>query len=296
MPTVSVIIPTYNRANLVTKAIDSVLEQTFKDLEIIVIDDGSKDQTQEVLKSYQNKILYLYQENQGRASARNRGLEIAQGKYIAFLDSDDFWKPEKLHRQLHFFEQHPHYGVVATQCIVHVVDENLQTLKYVQGEEVHYELTYEKIFQRPFIKTPSVLIKRQCFEEIGNFNEYYRLLEDIDIWLRLARKYHIGFINEPLTVYTRGHEKEKRDSLEARINRLQISEKNYDPSLISKRVYKKRISSLHAHIGKHYIQRGEIQKGKESLLTALSIDRFNLRAMKQYLFALCKEKILKLLR
>lgn len=290
MPIVSVIIPTYNRASFITKAIDSVLEQTFNDFEIIVIDDGSTDQTKEKLKPYQNKIIYRYQENQGIAKARNQGLEIAQGDYIAFLDSDDFWKPEKIQKQIEFFDKHPAYGLVATQCLVNIVDENLETLKYVQGEEVHYELTYEKIFQRPFIKTPSVLIKKQCFQEIGTFNEDLRVLEDVDLWLRLAQKYKIGFINEPLTIYTRGHEKDRRDGLEVRINRLKISERNYDPDLISKKIYQKKLSSLHAHIGKHYIQRGNIPEGKKELLQALSIDWTNLRAIKNYIIALGKKK------
>jgi glycosyltransferase involved in cell wall biosynthesis len=292
MPSVSVIIPTYNRGRFIRKAIDSVLNQTFKDYEIIVIDDGSTDGTAKILKSYDNSIIYhSYQPNRGAAYARNRGIEMSRGNYIAFLDSDDFWKPEKLKKQVDFFQQHPDFGVVATQCSVNMIDDNLQTIKYIERETVHFELTYEKIFQRPLIKTPSVMIQKKCFQEIGIFNEKYPILEDVDLWIRLARKYKIGFINEPLTVYTRGHEMGRRESLPTRLIRLEISEKNYDPELISEKLYKKRISSLHAHIGKHYISQGDIKKGKKALLNALSIDRCNARAIKYYISAIWKEKL-----
>ncbi len=297
MPRVSVVIPTYNRARFVTKAIDSVLEQTFRDFEIIVVNDGSTDKTEEVLQPYQDQIVYFsYQGNKGAAYARNRAIELAQGEYIAFLDSDDFWQPEKLEKQIKFFDKHPDYGLVATQCLVNVIDDDLRTIKYIKKEEIHYELTYEKIFQRPFIMPSSILIKKKCFDRVGFFDEELRVLEDIDIYLRLARKYKIGFINEPLTVYTRGHEKSRRNSLTDRLNRLKISERNYDPALISKRLYKKRISSLYAHIGKHYVQRGEIHDGKEALLNSLSVDWLNIRALKNYLIAIWREKLKKAYR
>jgi glycosyltransferase involved in cell wall biosynthesis len=293
MPGISVIIPTYNRAQFLPQALDSVLEQTFQDLEIIVIDDCSTDHTPDVLRPYQSRIVYSrVPENRGVAYARNLGLQRAQGDYIAFLDSDDFWKSEKLQKQRDFLKKCPEYSLVATQCLVKVIDDNFQTLEYVLKEEVHYELSYENIFKRPFIMPSSLLVKKQCFQEIGLFDESLRVLEDIDMYLRMARYYKIGFINEPLTVYTRGHEKNRRDSLDVRINRLKISEKNYDPALISKRVYKRRMSSLHAHIGKHYIQRGDLTKGKRELGKALSIDHCNVRALRNYLLAIWKETFL----
>src|SRR5690349_3602213 len=108
MPKVSVIIPTYNRAQFIARAVDSVLEQTYKDFEIIVIDDGSSDNTQEILKAYEGKIRYVYQQNKGISAARNRGIQEAKGEYIAFLDSDDVWKPEKLSVQVAILDVNPH--------------------------------------------------------------------------------------------------------------------------------------------------------------------------------------------
>ena len=106
MPKVSVIIPTYNRSKYVTKAIDSVLAQTYRDFEIIVVDDGSTDNTKEVLKPYTDRIKYLYQENTGVSAARNAGIRAAGGQWIAFLDSDDEWLPEKLSIQMDYLSRH----------------------------------------------------------------------------------------------------------------------------------------------------------------------------------------------
>ncbi len=114
MPTVSVIIPTYNRRAYVQEAIDSVLAQTYTDYEIIVIDDGSTDGTGEALRErYGDKIIYEWQENQGLSAARNRGIESSRGQYIALLDSDDLWMPEKLERQVACLSQHPEVAMVA---------------------------------------------------------------------------------------------------------------------------------------------------------------------------------------
>ena len=117
MPKVSVIIPTYNRQDLVQEAIDSVLNQTFRDWELIVVDDGSTDQTPSVLQErYDSRIIYIYQENQGESAARNRGLYSATGEYVAFLDSDDLWHPKKLQRQIEVFAEKPELGLVSTQA------------------------------------------------------------------------------------------------------------------------------------------------------------------------------------
>src|SRR4030042_587586 len=121
MPKVSVIITTYNRVHFVCEAIDSVLNQTFKDFEIIVVDDGSTDNTKEALKRYSKNIFYIYQSNKGRSQARNTGLKVAKGDYIAFLDDDDIWVPHKLEKQVAFMDSNPNIGLVHT--ITEVIDE-----------------------------------------------------------------------------------------------------------------------------------------------------------------------------
>ena len=114
-PLVSVIIPTYNREKIITRAIDSVFAQTYRDFEIVVLDDGSQDNTKAVAQAYGPKVHYFYQDNKGIAGARNAGMHQTAGDYIAFLDSDDYWLPGKLERQIALFSEHPEYGMVGCQ-------------------------------------------------------------------------------------------------------------------------------------------------------------------------------------
>ena len=129
MPEVSVIVPTFNRAKIVPKAIDSVIQQTYRDYEIIVIDDGSTDNTKTVLRKYDDKIVYRYKENGGISSARSSGIEIAKGNYIALLDSDDFWLKNKLEKQMTCFKENASYGMVATRCSSFDIDGDFDTLQ-----------------------------------------------------------------------------------------------------------------------------------------------------------------------
>ncbi|NOQ85501.1 MAG: glycosyltransferase, partial [Deltaproteobacteria bacterium] len=115
MPKVSVIIPTYNRAHTLREAIDSVLSQSYNDLELIIVDDGSTDETKVIVSSYIPKLAYIYQERQGVSAARNRGIKHAQGDYISFLDSDDLWLKDKLYLQMKFMESHPEALICYTE-------------------------------------------------------------------------------------------------------------------------------------------------------------------------------------
>ena len=148
-PEVSVVIPTYNRSHLLQLTLQSVEEQTFKDLEIIVVDDGSKDNSREVIRQLQkhdNRIVYIYQVNQGASAARNTGIRNSHGKYIAFLDSDDLWKPAKIEKQLIAFNANKDVDVVYVNYIN--VDINGNTLKYnVVNDDAYFQFfsLYEKL-------------------------------------------------------------------------------------------------------------------------------------------------------
>ncbi len=286
MPEVSVIIPTYNRALTIGKSIDSVLEQTYKDYEIIVVDDGSTDNTYEVLRPYWEKIHYVFKENWGISSARNLGLEIAKGRYIALLDSDDFWKPEKLQKQIECFNKHQEYGIIATRCITNTVDRNFNTIELKKIRRSGKSgWIYKDLFNKNFLRTSSVLIKKECFQKVGYFDESLPRCNDIDMWLRISRKYPVGFINSPLTIYTRRPKEIRRDNIEGRKIWLQVLEKNYDPTLIPNYMYKKRIARIYNHIAENYFKKGNKEEGKRALYQALALNPFNLMALKN-LFSL----------
>ena len=203
MQMVSVILPTYNRAGILQKAIDSVLTQTYQDLELVIVDDGSTDQTADVISGLtDSRIRYVYTElNRGAAAARNYGIAQAspEAAFIAFEDSDDLWHPDKLEKQMREMEKHPEAGFCyhkiaydmggGYQAIL--PDERLP-LEKKQGE-IYAQLLYDNL-----VDCPSMLIRREVLDQIGGFDEMLKALEDYDLALRLAKAAPAAFVNEVL--------------------------------------------------------------------------------------------------
>lgn len=202
MPEISVIIPTYNRSCIIREAIDSVLNQNYKNYEIIVVDDGSTDDTYSILEKYNGRIRYVFQNNGGVGKARNTGIRLAKGNFIAFLDSDDLWDPEKLSFQLNFFRGNP--GAYISYTKETWLKNNIrinQPQIYMPTADTDI---ISKLLNRCFIGASSVMVKRELFGLVGYFNEFFPVCEDLDLWLRMAVKYPIYFIDRPLTVKRMG--------------------------------------------------------------------------------------------
>ena len=202
-PTVSVIIPVYNNAGTISRTVDSVLAQTIDDIEIIIVDDGSTDDTRAYLKPYGKRIRYFYQSNQERSAARNNGLLQARGQYIAFLDADDYWLPFKLEKQIAVFQNNPELGLVYSQAYaIKKQDQPLYILgkKGINSSNDPSE-TFCRLLVGNFIPSPTPLISSQCVRETGFFDEKISIREDNDYWLRIARFYPILGIPEPLACY-----------------------------------------------------------------------------------------------
>jgi len=198
-PTVSVVIPAYNRAHSIGQAIQTVLNQTYQDLEIIVVDDGSSDNTEGVVRGLKDiRIRYIrHEKNKGATAARNTGIKAAKGEYIAFQDSDDEWLPQKLEKQMKVFEKvPPKVGVVYTGFL-RIVNGKKEYIPYswvVQKEgDIHKEL-----LKGSFITTPSLVVRKKCFEKAGMFDERLPRLQDWELVLRLSKYYDFKFIEEPL--------------------------------------------------------------------------------------------------
>jgi glycosyltransferase involved in cell wall biosynthesis len=202
MPRVSVIIPTYNRAALLGEAVASVLAQTYKDYEIIIVDDGSTDNTREVASHFPPEIKYVLQKNQGVSAARNKGIELSRGEYLCFLDSDDALVENALEKNISFLDSHPEIGFCYGQ--VYKMDEKGRLLKLRRlrgasttiiresGEQI------EQLLFRGDIGILAALTRRSCFEKVGYFNTSLRVGEDIDMWLRISMNYKVGYIAEPV--------------------------------------------------------------------------------------------------
>jgi glycosyltransferase involved in cell wall biosynthesis len=202
MPKVSVIIPAYNRAYILGEAIDSVLSQKFKDLELIVVDDGSDDETEKVVSSYTHRLTYIYQEHRGVSAARNRGIEHAQGDYLAFLDSDDLWLKDKLYLQMKFMESHPEVLICYTEEIWIRKGVRVNPMK---KHRKYSGMIFEHCLPLCIISPSSVLIARSLLEKIGGFDEELEACEDYDLWLRISAQYPVYLIDAPLIVKRGGH-------------------------------------------------------------------------------------------
>jgi len=203
-PKVSVVIPTYNRAHFIGTAIESVLAQTFADFELIVVDDGSTDETSQIVSGFLHdpRIIYIRQDNRGRSHARNRALGLARGSYIAFLDSDDSYLPEKLARQVAFLDTRPDIDMLYTSAIC--VDDTGKPLEN-QPYQAHAEGDiYQLIafFQPLTITLPTVMVRREVMDRVGGFDVDMERFEDTDLWRRIAKSHRVGAMTEVTCLLT----------------------------------------------------------------------------------------------
>lgn len=198
---VDVIIPTFNRAYLIERALKSVLNQTYRDFKIYVIDDGSVDKTAEVLKPYLSQLQYIKTENYGVSAARNRGINLSRSPWLAFLDSDDEWQPNKLEIQM----QNALKGNLPLwYCDEIWMRNGVRVQKKQKHQKSGGELFYRSL-EQCLIGPSCALIKRDLFKEIGLFKEDFVVCEDYDFWLRACARYEIGFTADALTIKHAGH-------------------------------------------------------------------------------------------
>lgn len=202
-PMVSVIIPTYNRGWILSEAIDSVLNQDYTHYELIVVDDGSTDQTTEILDSYGRKIISAHQENRGVSSARNHGIRLAKGKLIAFLDSDDLWLKGKLRKQVAFFNRQ--HGAVICQT-EEIWIRNGVRINPKKRHQKPSGMIFEKCLELCLISPSAVMIRKDFLDKTGGFDESLPACEDYDLWLRISHANPVYLLNSPLVVKRGGHE------------------------------------------------------------------------------------------
>jgi len=198
-PSVSVVIPTYNTIAYLPYAIESVLRQTFQDFEILVVNDGSTDTTDLWMDQQpDDRIRHIRQANQGLSAARNTGISLAQGRYVALLDADDVWEPTKLEKQVHYLDTHPDIGMVHA-WISFIDAEGQSTGRILKTEAEGWAQIH--LLHRNDVAVLTAVVRRECFEKVGDFDRTLKSLEDWDMWIRLARDYPIAVIREPLARY-----------------------------------------------------------------------------------------------
>jgi glycosyltransferase involved in cell wall biosynthesis len=274
MPKVSVIIPTYNRATSLVSAVNSVLSQTFQDFEIIIVDDASKDDTEEVVRGIADRrIKYLRHEtNKREAGARNTGVTSASGEYIAFLDDDDEWLPDKLKLQVELLDGSSSVVGAVYSGSFRIDSESGRTLdQYIPTKTGNI---FKDLSFRNWVGTPStVLLRRECFERVGLFDSAIVFGPDYDMWIRVAEKYHFLCIRQPLIKYYI-HSGRLSSNYELMITGIEAQmRKHASLFALSNRGYSRR----HFVLGVYQCCNGNVRKGREEFLKAIKLYPFDLR-------------------
>jgi glycosyltransferase involved in cell wall biosynthesis len=198
-PRVSIIVPAYNNADYTFETVESILAQTYTDYEVLVVDDGSTDHTCDVLRQFGNRIKYVYKENGGACSARNLGIEMSRGEFIACLDCDDLWLPEKLAHSIATFDENPEAAFVYTGC--YLIDAEGKVVGQVRNLCEASEKSYSAVLGNSAIPAPTVVIRKSCLDKVGLFDECIFIPADWDLWLRLSREYPICYVDHVLSKY-----------------------------------------------------------------------------------------------
>ena len=199
---VSIIIPTYNRAGIVEDAIQSALDQTYKKIEVIVVDDGSTDETADIIEKYDGKVKHFSILHAGVSAARNVGIKRAEGEWLAFLDSDDYWLEKKLEKQMK-------YTLDKGYLISQTGEKWYRDGNWVMKRDKHKKYSgwiFSHCLSRCVVTPSAAVINKSVFENVGYFDESLPACEDYDMWLRIACKYRIGLLEEELVVKRGGHE------------------------------------------------------------------------------------------
>lgn len=270
-PLVSAIITCYNEADYVGRAIESVLCQHYHDLELIVVNDGSFDNSRAVIERYTDdqRLEIVNQDNKGLPAARNVGVKRCSGEYVAFLDADDRWLSDKLERQLGYFETHPSVGMVYTNywCVT-PAGQKLELANPVQYNSC--SSAYKRIFVNGGRILPStVTVRRDCFDRVGLFDERLRMAQEREIWVRIAAEYPIALVDAPLVLRTKRDDSLASDKEAKFAYQNLVTEKLVAmyPSLASLKL--KRQARLYHGLGTTRLRKGNRVAAREALLAAL---------------------------
>jgi GT2 family glycosyltransferase len=272
IPRVSVVIPAFNHARWVADAVRSVAAQQFRDLEIIVVDDGSTDDTARALGECGVPLRYLHQDNRGPSSARNAGVQVARGRLIAFLDADDLWLPDKLALQVPVIDARAEAAVVYADAVFW--DESTRRPQGTHaGRHRHPSgrILGALLVDNP-IPSPTPLVRRTALVQAGGFDETLRACEDWDLWIRLARKAEIHCLERPLAVYRLHGENSHGDVARMKHHQhLVLRRALADPALPPSLRRRGPVLVAHRHLdfAMAHFGRGEYAAAREELLQAL---------------------------
>lgn len=278
MAQVSVVITTYNRAELLTLALNSAINQSFHDLEIIIIDDGSTDNTRAIVEEYarkDNRIKYFYQANKGISGAKNAGVKHATAEYIAFLDSDDIWEKEKTEKQMGVFKNNKIINLVYTNANLIDIKNKCLNKFYIREEDknIKPEDFLPKLLLRDFIPFSSIIVRRDIFAQYGDFMNDYEGAEDHEWLLRISRHGHFHYIDEPLTQYrlSSGNESWNLEKRHTKSIKILNAYKNKLPTMPLNYILKlhKRFAQSYYGLGYACYEKGKYLEARQAFARAI---------------------------
>jgi len=277
MKRASVVIPAYNKANLTIKTVESVLGQTYGNVEVIVVDDGSTDDTKNKLQLFGDRIHYIYKQNGGACSARNVGIKQATGEYIALIDCDDIFYPEKIAKSVECLEKKSDYGFVYTGAYFINRDGDVISEHGISDYPASGWIA-SRLLLNDFICNSTVVIRKECFKKVGYFDEKIFMPADWDMWLRLSEKYKAAYINDKLTGY-RISDSYTASHMETGINEyVYVLNKAFSRNKHLSDGFKKRcLANVYFSFGLNYAVIQDFKKSRETLLKGVLNKPYSLR-------------------
>jgi len=287
-PTVSAIIPTHDRSSLLKRAIQSVQNQTFHDFEIIIVDDASTDETTEVVREFEDKrIKYVrHEQTRGAPAARNTAVRISNGEYIAFLDDDDEWLPQKLEMQMTAFR-----AAMSDVGVIYSAFWRIQDGKKTFSPPAKITQKqgniHKALLNGNFVALPTAIVKRQCFEKVGLFDENFPRLQDWEFFIRCARQYQFMYIDKPLLI-SYHTDKSISSDCTAFVNALQLITDKFSDDFGK---YKKSFLKHNLVMAKLFIQNRKVQKAKGCCFRVIRFYSFNVIKLVLDFFVLIVESV-----
>ncbi len=274
---VSVIIPVFNGEKFIKEALESVYAQSYKNFEVICVDDGSTDGSSEIIKRFRPSLIYQFQVNKGQSAARNAGIHLSHGDLIAFIDQDDIWLPDKLKLQVNYLLDHPDVAMIHSN--ISIVTNGSVTAQELPIIERHRSFSiFDELYLGNFVNPLTVVLRRECLNAVGLFNEGLRRGEDYDLWLRVAANFKIGYQDVVTGIYRMHGDNFSRDAVKMKIAVLNVLDKmktSYPEhvSQIPKEKINNRYFKLNWSIGYEYFCNYDLANARRYFLNAVKFKK-----------------------
>ncbi len=271
---VSVVIPTHDRPAMLREAIESVLAQTRRPLEVIVVDNGPRAQGAAVVEEFGRRVILIRSSDPGPSASRNAGIKRARGGYIAFLDDDDLWHPEKLSVQMEYLERHADCAMASCELTPHGGEIRVRKTPWIAGD------LYARLFMESFAATPSVVVRRDVFNTVGLFDVRYLRAEDYDLWLRIADAFPISHLKAPLVWVRKSPLSLSSDKIDLRMSAMAVLRERYNPDKVGQRRFNRRMSDLLVFLGREEARLGDTQAARRHFVEAARLTPFRPRPIR----------------